>query len=444
MKKILSIVFLSSFVFVANAQDSARYVQQSLTILQQLNALQYDKVVSQLDSAVAAKMDSARLGSAWRNLLTRAGSFKGIVDTLYDHQTTYDVVILQSLFGDRKIDVKTVYGRGGSIKGIFFLPTDTREKYKNPSYFNSDLFEEAAVEVVNGDVKLKGILSVPKNSGKVPAVILVHGSGPNDKDETVGATKIFRDFSVGLSAKGIAVLRYDKRTRALAAKLKFTKQIITPEEETVSDAIAAAELLKKDPRIDTSRIYYIGHSMGGYLLPQIASKVPNVKGMILLCPQARPLEDVMLEQTEYVLTLEGKNAAEVKSALDSLQKAVQQVKALVDANKVDSVKIMSYHSAYWIYLKHYDPFAASKSEKTPMLILQGDRDYQVTMSDYSSWKTNLKGRPATTFKSYPGLNHFFIKGTGKSSPEEYNHAGNVSEQVIVDISGWIKTGALEK
>ncbi|MFM7148639.1 MAG: dienelactone hydrolase family protein, partial [Gemmataceae bacterium] len=94
---------------------------------------------------------------------------------------------------------------------------------------------------------------------------------------------------------------------------------------------------------------------------------------------------------------------------------------------------------YWQYLREYQPVMEASQMKQPLLILQGERDYQVTMEDFAGWKKALHGRPNVTMKSYPDLNHFFMEGKGKSRPEEYQRAGHVAEKVIVDIVKWIKS-----
>ena len=84
------------------------------------------------------------------------------------------------------------------------------------------------------------------------------------------------------------------------------------------------------------------------------------------------------------------------------------------------------------------PSAAAKALKTPLLILQGERDFQVTMDNFEAWKKALAGRPGVTFKTYPKLNHLFIEGEGKSTPADYEKPGHVAEAVIAEIAGWIK------
>ena len=93
---------------------------------------------------------------------------------------------------------------------------------------------------------------------------------------------------------------------------------------------------------------------------------------------------------------------------------------------------------YWLDLRGYDPAMSAKELSKPMLILQGERDYQVTMEDFAGWKKALGSRKDVTFISYPKLNHLFMEGVGKSTPAEYSVPGNVANVVVDDIVKWIK------
>ncbi|MFC5451642.1 alpha/beta hydrolase family protein [Paenibacillus aestuarii] len=132
------------------------------------------------------------------------------------------------------------------------------------------MIEQIAV-VANAAYPLEGILTLPgSHTEKFPAVVFVHGSGALDKDETVGANKLFRDLADGLAIQGIASLRYDKRTFAHGKQMvQELGGKLSVKEEIIEDAIAAVEMLKKDPRMETNRIFIIGHSLGGTLAPRI-------------------------------------------------------------------------------------------------------------------------------------------------------------------------------
>ncbi len=135
-----------------------------------------------------------------------------------------------------------------------------------------------------GDFALPGTLSIPKGKGgPFPAVVLVQGSGATDKDETVYALKPFRDLAFGLASQGIAVLRYNKRTYEHAIKTTADPNH-TVDKETTDDALLATRLLEKEKRIDEERIYILGHSQGGMMVPKMIEedKRQNIAGAIIM------------------------------------------------------------------------------------------------------------------------------------------------------------------
>ncbi len=268
--------------------------------------------------------------------------------------------------------------------------------------------------VVGADsLQLPARLTLPTHrNGRVPAVVLVHGSGPCDMNESLGLNFPFLDLAYGLSERGIAVLRYDKRT--LVAQAKWARgRDANYDAETVDDAISAVDILSHQPEIDSTRIYVIGHSLGAALAPRIASRSPLVAGIVLLAPPARKLPEMLSYQLNYVLADSSKAAAQLNSILRSLPKGYLQFDA------------------------DYSPVLTASQLNIPILLMQGKRDYQVTEADYQLWLKGMKGRKRFSHRLYPTLNHLFISGKGKSTPQEYNRAGHVDRQVISDISQWI-------
>ena len=118
-------------------------------------------------------------------------------------------------------------------------------------------------------------------------------------------------------------------------------------------------------------------------------------------------------------------------------RVVQEVKKLGVQDVMSGRMIAGAPAAYWLDLRNYDPAASARDIDRPMLILQGERDYQVTMVDFKRWQEVLSGRKSVTFRSYPALNHFFMAGTGPSLPAEYQKPGHVAEEVVRDIAEWI-------
>lgn len=441
-KSILSIISLL-FCLTVFAQDTPKdFTKRSKQILEYLKGQEFGKIVAEFDTSVSARLDSAKLATVWNRMVGKIGSPKSVDSIMPDHQPNYDVVIQRISFEKKQIDFKLVFGTNEKIKGLFFLPVNTKEHYSLPPYYKTNLFAEKQMVIENGEYKLPGILTVPVTAGRHPVVILVHGSGPNDKDESVGPLKPFKDITIGLANQGIAVLRYDKRTRVYGRSMAEKMKAMTVKEETTDDVIAAIEAIKKDSTLDSNRIFLIGHSLGGMLLPRIAKQEPGLKGLVLLAANTRPLEDLFSEQAAYILSLDGLTPKNTET-LDSIKKETKKVKQLTAANLKDSVMLLRLPASYWLDLKGYDQVKTAASLKIPLLILQGERDYQVTMIDFNAWKNGLKGKNTVTFRSYPKLNHFFVEGEGKSSPEEYSKAGNVAEYVLDDIAGWIQSGSLK-
>lgn len=151
--------------------------------------------------------------------------------------------------------------------------------------------------------------------------MLVHGSGPNDRDETLGPNKPFRDLTRGLAFKGIAVLRYDKRTKVHGARMaKGTN--MTVKEETIDDALAAVNVLRGSSSVDRNRIFVLSHSLGGMLIPRIGQADSKIAGLIVFAGATRPLEDTLLEQVTYIASLKGTLTAEDKKELEKLKAEV--------------------------------------------------------------------------------------------------------------------------
>jgi dienelactone hydrolase len=231
------------------------------------------------------------------------------------------------------------------------------------------------------------------------------------------------------------VLRYDKRTSIYGkemASIPFTLR-----EETTEDAIRAIALARSQPEVDPARVFVLGHSLGGYAVPRIAKQDGKLAGAIVLAGNARPIEDVGLAQTEFMLKAKGGASPEEQKRLEILKAEVAKVKILA-AGKDNPPTLLGLPTAYFLDLKGYDPVAAARQLGIPMLFLQGERDFQVTMEDFNLWKTGLAGAKNITFHTYPALNDLFIAGEGAPSPLEYRKAANLAPEVIEEIAAWIK------
>jgi alpha-beta hydrolase superfamily lysophospholipase len=197
-------------------------------------------------------------------------------------------------------------------------------------------------------------------------------------------------------------------------------------------------MLRSQPRIDSARVFVLGHSLGGMLVPRIAAADSKLAGAIVMAGAARPLERAILEQTTYLANADGTVTPDEQKAIDEAQTLVDAVAALTPANATGAKPLMNVPVSYWLDLKGYDPPAAAKGVTVPMLVLQGERDYQVTPAEFARWKDALGTRRDVAFHSYPALNHLFIAGAGRSLPAEYDQSSHVAEDVVNDIAAWIK------
>lgn len=300
--------------------------------------------------------------------------------------------------------------------------------------------------IADASFPLDGILTLPDSDAEsFPAVVFVHGSGPLDKDESIGATKLFRDLADGFAEKGIASLRYDKRTLIYGRQMvEKGAGNVTVESETIEDAIAAVSLVKSHPRIDPGRVFIAGHSMGGMLAPRIDAEGADLAGYVILAGTMRSLDEVIMDQNADAME---------RLPVDQQAAAIPLIKALKE--KFDAIAGMSEEEAkrtvlsgsiYAWYLKemkeHPIPEYLLKTDK-PCFVLQGDKDVQVSAEkDFNQYQRILSGRENAKCKLYPGLNHLFMKavyGNINQVLDEYKIPQTVDANVLIDISEWILT-----
>jgi dienelactone hydrolase len=390
------------------------------------------------DATMKKVLPADKLEALWKETVKQLGALEKITRTHTGKLGTAPFIVLDCRFAKREIGVRVVFDKEDRIQGFFFvLPLG---KYPPPPYARMDSFREEAITIgAGGDWAVPGTLSLPKGKGPFPAVVLLHGSGPNDRDETIGPNKPLRDLAFGLASRAIAVLRFDKRHRVHGAKAIKMKAPVTIKEEVIDDALLAVQLLRKHKEIDAKRVFVLGHSLGGMVAPRIGQLDPRLRGLILLAANTRPLEDLILSQFRYQFALDGGPSKEQKKQLEEIEKQVKKVKdAILPADTPAKELPLNIPAPYWLALKAYSPSATAAKLDTPLLILQGERDFQVTMEDFAGWKKALAGRKTVTLKSYPNLNHLFHPGKGKSTPGEYGEAGHVALEVIEDIAAWVK------
>ena len=400
-----------------------------------LSTLNYNAAYNFFNQSVTQDFTVSQFKEAWEYYLETYGSFLEIQHLRNATLNGFDVVYANITLDKGYVVIyRLIFNDESRITGFWFDSYESLNVYTPPNYSNPDSFIEHNVTFGLPNWQLSGTLTIPVNATDAPAVILVHGSGPNDRDETFGPNKPFKDLAWGLATQGITVLRYDKRTytypEELAALTTFT-----PQEEVIDDALEAISFLQITTLISPSEIYILGHSLGAMLAPAIGSQTNELAGLIMLAAPARTLEDLILYQTTYLANLDGTIDANESASIQLIQEQVQKVKT---NNISENEQVFNVYKSYWEWLNQYNQVSIAENLTLPMLFLQGKRDYQVTYEDdFLQWQDVLQSEPNTTFFSYDQLNHLFMAGEGQPTNTEYFTIGHVSSSVITDIATWL-------
>lgn len=442
MKKIFFLTLLFLFGFRAFAQEEKEvFTRLAEAVNRQFVNREFDSIAVRFDSIVSRGLSAQALEQTLVGLESVYGEMGSLKTPVVEQIGDNWIVRTPLAFSKQLMILSVTFNPQQQIAGIFITPQTG--SYIMPNYVKGLSFLESKMEFGTEGWKVKGTLSYPKDGKPHPLVIIVHGSGPMDREGTTGNTKVYRDLAWGLASKGICVFRYDKRSHVHGSKLfmeSYQGKTYTAQDEVVEDVLSAIQLLRTNSHVDSTRIFIAGHSQGGMMAPMIAQQSGKLKGIIMLAANARPIQELLIEQMDYLYpdsaVMDAKNYHEKKRIQHQARYA--QKKKLDPKTPTDSLPF-GVSATYWNFLNQYDQVKTFGKLSQPALILQGERDYQVTMTDFQLWqKAALKRAAPTTFLSYPKLNHLFISGTGKSSPAEYQQQGNMEEAVITDIQRWIE------
>lgn len=390
----------------------------------------FKNVTSIFTESVKETVSEEYLKDVWNKTVDPLGSY-------------IDIFSQEVVEGDSFITTKTVlsfekngllltisFDKDQKIQGIWFSYQTIEEEQLSES------INEIDIQIGENELLLDGKLTVPRGVSNPPVVILVQGSGQSDLDETIGAVsnKPFRDIAWGLAEKGIASIRYNKRFYEYADKASVNSTIYDEVLDDVSSAIAYAT---RDERVDGSKIYIVGHSLGGMLAPKIAFDNKEVVGIVSLAGSPRNLEDIIYDQVNNALAAQSNLTEEEKTyALSQYEEAVKSIKKLGNDNLQEA--ILGASGYYWKSLNEIETKKIVKELTIPMLFLQGSEDFQVFADiDFEEWKTLLEGKENVSFVLYDNLNHLFMPSNGLKDISEYDVEGNVDGKVIEDIAEWI-------
>lgn len=420
--------------------------------------------VTKTDSGYSSTMDSPDQGA------------KGIPTS----STTFERAILKIGIPTLGIEYVGVLDKNNIITGNFKqsgrtfpmnLSRDTIEKkilvrpqepVKPYPYYSEDV----TFENKSAGINLAGTLTLPKKEGVFPVVVLITGSGPQDRDEEILGHRSFLIISDYLTRNGVAVLRYDDRGSYLSEG-DFSKATSL---DFATDVEAAVAYLKTRKEINQKEIGLIGHSEGGLIAPMVASKSKDIAFIILLAGPGIPGDQLLVLQSSLIGKASGMSDAEIEKAeivnkriYEIIKKSTdtahlkteltnyfgQEIKkdtsikppAGVSENDFIKSKVNEILTPWFQFFIKYDPAPALEKVKCPVLALNGSKDLQVPpKEDLEGIKEALAkgGNKNVTTLELPNLNHLFQECT-TGSPDEYGTIEQTfSPTALTEILKWIK------
>jgi fermentation-respiration switch protein FrsA (DUF1100 family) len=437
MKKIILLFFILLSTTSAFSQGMLNLFGKTEDFFALMSEEKYTEAYVYFDASFQAKVPAAKLQEMWTSVSEKLGKLQTVNIQSSKSQGDLFILSVEGKFVNDSQSFTLAYNKAEKIVGLFLQPKAPSMDYIKPSYGDTSLYKEKEIFVTTEKHKLVGILTTPKKGVNYPIVVLVHGSGPSDMDGSVGPNRPLKDLAMGLAAKGIASIRYVKRTTIYANEFIG---VFTVKEEVLDDALAAIALARATPGVNKKQIYLVGHSLGGMLAPRIASLAPDLNGIILLAAPARTLTDLIIEQNNYIYSLTKDTTAAGKKVMTDAQVefAKSKLTTLGTTIKPDSI-ILGLPASYWVDLNNYHQVDVAKKLKQRIFIAQGGNDFQVSMADFDLWKSALGQRKNVTLKSYVDLNHLLSTQTEKGSAAQYGKPGNVSSILIDDITAWINT-----
>ncbi len=418
----------------APAFDAVREAQQ---VIDAFLAGDTASVHARFDAKMSAAVSAEQLAQGLASIQAGAGALQSRGEPTSDLREDGALVTQSLRFERAEVVAFVAFDKDRRISGFALRPPKTPVAEVPPVPADA-AYEERELRIGDAATGLPATLAMPKGKGPFPAVVLVHGSGPQDRHSTIGPNRPFLDIARGLAERGIAVLRYEKRTKAHPQA--FMDGGATIDRETTDDAVLAVQTLRSQPGVNAKRVFVLGHSLGGMMAPRIAQRDTKIAGIVLLAAPSRPLLDILIEQNKRLAVLDDGRISDQENA--AIMRLSDSVKAVRDGREMTAAQgPLGLSPEYWRTVEAVDPVAEAARIKQPMLILQGARDIQVVDADWQNWREAFHDDARVTFKLYEALNHLAIPGEGDGSLAEYARPGHVAPELIGDVAAWIDAQA---
>jgi hypothetical protein len=433
MKKCAFISLLLLIAFQSFSQNVFSLFGKANNFFDLFAAGKFEEAHNYFSDEGKTKVTAENLKQFWTNMEAKLGKVKALDATGSKNQGEFYAVTVSGEFQYGSQDFVLLFDKAEKLVGMHLPPK--LATYRSPGYADITLFTETPTYIKAGNHQLAAVVTVPKDGNSFPIVVLVHGSGPNDMDETIGPNKPFKDIAAGLAANGIASVRYVKRTLLYAGEFSGA---YTVKEEVLDDALQAIELAKTVEGVDKKQIYVLGHSLGGMLAPRIATMVPDLKGIIIAAAPAKSLTDIIIEQNRYMVAQSKDTTAAMQQNLKNAIAEIEKTRINKLGNmKADSL-LLGLPASYWVDLNNYNQVETAKKLKQRIFIMHGGYDFQVPEADFNLWKEALSSNANVSFKFYPDFNHLFSQQQEKGNMLQYQTPASVEQRAIEDLSNWIK------
>lgn len=391
-----------------------------------LASREFDTAYELVTDQFAEQLPPEQMTQFWSQQIAIYGNLERFTTVEYrgERDDGLPTVVIRAAFTDRTVEFQYAFTEGAIAE---FLARPISE-WTRPDYVDPSAFSETELTLdAPGDCELGATLSMPDSGTNLPGVVLVHGSGDQDRDQTVGPNKTFRELAQGLASQGVAVLRYDQRTVAC----EVDRTDATLDDLVTDDAVTAVERLRAADRV--SAVTVAGHSLGGRVAPRVAARA-DAAGLVMLAPLAEPINEAIVRQTRHVLTLDGELSAQDEQALAETEALAEQLRTL-DIGDEETLNLGggARGRPFWRTLQEYDHIGTAADLDVPTLLVQGGRDYLVTVSDdLPIWREAISDDSQTEIVVFEDLNHRFQPGEKPARPQEWSQSGNPVDKRVID------------
>lgn len=417
MKKFLVLLMVLTMAFTGYAEE----IPPAEIVLEHFMGGEYEAICEMMSDEVRAAVSAEALKSAWEGQLAQLGQLQS---AQFAEQQGYSVALLTHEKGSQQLIVGL--NSDGRVETLLLQPVNEAQPTSERAL--PEGAQAQAVKLFAGTEKELNAQIIAPEGCKAWAV-LIHGSGPSDMDETVGACKPFRDLAYDLAAQGVGTIRFDKMS------FVHPELTATLADEYLDPVAEALRVLKQETGAE--KAIAVGHSQGGMLMPWLVSEC-GFDGGVALAGTPKQLWEISYQQNLAIMEqMSGEQLAAAQAQVNAELEKARKLATLEDTEMVFGLP-----ASYLKEMAALDQIELARSANVPMLFMWGNADFQVSRADFEAWEAGLSGGEAFAFMEYNGLNHLFMQAQEGDSIANasavYARGGEMDLCVAADIAGWLK------